>query len=492
MLERASMPGQGGVQIYRKFGGSNNKKSSNPNCFGRQNLRIIQRCAFSSEQREIENAKNRPVFSFTHVALESLTSMDVPEDSRILSSENKDESMTRFTAAVYALIVLLGMLAGLGPLAIDMYLPAFTAMAGEFGTNEAGIEKTLAVYFIGIAVGQLFYGPATDRWGRKLPLYVGLVTFVVASVGCAMARSVDQLILMRLLQALGGCAEMVVARAIVRDQFHARDAARVFSSLMLVMGLAPILAPLIGGQILLHWGWRGIFWVLGGIGAACLLSVFLFLRETHPPEKRQRQSPWEVAVSYGQLLRHGEFMKYALAGAFASAGMFAYISGSPFVYMSLFGCSPQQFAMFFGINAAGLIACSQINGFLVRRGGDPATLLRGALLMGFVAALVLFALANSHTGGFAGVAIPIFFFISSLGFIYPNTTALAMAPHGKMAGNASAVLGCLQFLVSGLGGFLVSSLHNETVFPMTAVLALCSLLTIVNITLPRRRMARQA
>jgi DHA1 family bicyclomycin/chloramphenicol resistance-like MFS transporter len=275
-------------------------------------------------------------------------------------------------------------------------------------------------------------------------------------------------------QALGGCAEMVIARAIVRDRFDTRDATRVFSSLMLVMGAAPILAPLMGGWMVVHLGWRAIFWFLAGFGSLCLFCAFTFLPETHAPERRERTDLTGVIRRYRELLGHRSFMAYTISVSLISAALFAYVGGCSFVFMELFHVRPERFGIFFGINAFGLIAASQINGQLVKR-IRPERVLRSALVAATLSGMVLLTTSAMRIGGFAGVLVPLFCFIASLGFVFPTTTALAMAPHGKAAGNASAVLGCIQFLVSGLGGMLISKLHNGTAVPMGFLIAVGSL-----------------
>jgi DHA1 family bicyclomycin/chloramphenicol resistance-like MFS transporter len=406
-----------------------------------------------------------------------------------LTTVSKDRLNPRPPTArnTFWLIILLGALSGLGPLAIDMYLPGFTAIAKEFSTSPAIIERTLAVYFAGLAFGQLFYGPATDRIGRKRPLYVGLIVFILASLGCAYTKSVHALILLRFLQAFGGCAEMVVARAVVRDYFEEREAARIFSFLMLVLGVAPIIAPLLGGWMLVHFGWRSIFWFLAAFACLCLLNVTFFLRESLPKERRRRTGFGATLGTYAELLSDPVFIAYTLSGGFVFAGMFAYISGSPFVFMELFHVSPERYGLFFGVNAIGIMLSAQVNGRLVRR-IDPRGILRVALVVAAISGMVLLLAAKTHVGGFAGILIPLFVFMCSCGFSFPTATALAMAPHRKIAGSASALLGCLQFFVSGIAGLSVSALHNNTATPMALVIGCCgSLALVINVIFVRER-----
>ena len=347
----------------------------------------------------------------------------------------------------------------MGPLAIDMYLPSFPTIARELGSTAAQVEVTAAAYFIGLAVGQMIYGPLTDRVGRNKPLYAGLVLFILASIGCAYATSVPGLIAWRVLQALGGCAEMVVARAMVRDFFDERDSIRVLSLLILVMGLAPILAPLIGGQLLVHFGWRSVFWTLAAFAAACFVAVAVLLPESLPVERRRREGIGAVARTFATLLRDRSYMAYALSGSLIIAGMFAYIAGSPFVFIEVFGVPADRFGFFFGANAFGLIAAAQVNGRLARR--MPARRILGAVLpITALAGLVLLTNAATGFGGFAGILLPLFVCVASVGFVVPNTVVLAMRPHGRIAGSASALLGTVQFGLGAAAGAMVSALNG--------------------------------
>jgi Arabinose efflux permease len=356
------------------------------------------------------------------------------------------------------------------------------------GSRRPGlsVEATVAVYFLGLALGQSFYGPVADRWGRKRPLYAGLLLFILASAGCAMTQSIGALIALRFLQALGGSAQIVVARAVVRDYFDERDSARVLSLLMLVMGVAPILAPLLGGQL---------------VGSSAGARSSGPWPPSPPPawspspspcgEPAARaapaQSPATVFRLYGSLLANRQFMAPVLAGALISAGMFAYIAGSPFVFMEIFGVSPAHFGLFFGSNALGLIAASQINARLVRRFA-PARILTVVLIVTAAAGLVLLGTATTGIGGFPGLLAPLFLFVASLGFVAPNATALAMGPQGRNAGSASALLGVIQFTSGGIAGGLVSALYDGTPLPMALVIALCGLgACAIHLRLGRRR-----
>jgi DHA1 family bicyclomycin/chloramphenicol resistance-like MFS transporter len=368
--------------------------------------------------------------------------------------------------------VILGGLTAMGPLAIDMYLPALPAIARDLNASAASVQGSLAVYFIGIAAGQAFYGPLSDRWGRKSMLYVGLSIFLLSSAGCALSADVRALIAFRFLQALGGCAPLVVPRAVVRDYFDQRGSVRMLSVLMLVMGLAPILAPLVGGQLLVHLGWRSIFWVLAAYGAIWLSVVTCLLPESLPAERRRPERLAGVLAVYGRLLRDRTYMGYVLAGGMIFAGMLAYIAGSPFVFIELFGVPPEQYGLFFGANAIGIIGASQINRWLASR-VDARRIIGVVIPVAMTAGFVLLADAYTGFGGFAGILVPLFFFIACHGFVMPNTTALAMAPHGSVAGSASALLGTVQFVLGATAGTLVGVLGDGTAVPLAAVIAAC-------------------
>jgi DHA1 family bicyclomycin/chloramphenicol resistance-like MFS transporter len=372
------------------------------------------------------------------------------------------------------LTLILGSLAAFGPLSIDMYLPSLPSLAQDFRADTAAAQLTLSIFFIGLAFGQMLYGPLADRYGRRLPLLAGCGLYAVASIACALATSIESLVAFRLAQALGGCAGMVLSRSVVRDLFDERESARMLSFLMLVMGVAPITAPLIGGQLLVLFGWRAIFLLLAGFGLLCLALVAFGLPESLPAQRRRSAGLAQALGVYGQLLADRRFLGYALAGGFVSAGMFAYISGSPFVVIQLYGVSPQQYGWIFGFNAFGLVLASQLNRWLLARQQGDAILLV-TLTAAAAASTVLTLVAASGAGGLAGLLLPLFFCIASVGLVGPNTTAAAMAPYGRVAGSASALLGSLQFVVGAAAGMIVGTLYNGTALPMAGTIAVCCL-----------------
>ena len=381
-------------------------------------------------------------------------------------------------------ILILGALSAFGPLAIDFYLPGFPAMALAFATDEKHIQTTLAAYFLGLSLGQLAYGPVADRFGRRIPLLVGVTLFTLASLACAFAPSLDALIAARFVQALGGCAGMVLSRAIVSDKCDAVASAKVFSQLMLVMGLAPILAPMLGGVLVNLYGWQSIFLVLTLFSAGCTLAVALGLPESL--SSSQPRQPLSGALrQYGRLLKDRVFMGHALTGGIAIAGMFAYIAGSPFVFIKLYGVPAEHYGWLFGSNAAGFILVAQVNARLLAKRG-PAFLLARTVWVYLAAGLVLLGISALHTQALWPLLVPLFVCIASLGCIIPNASACAMSGQGARAGSASALLGCVQFSVAAGAAALVGVLHDGSALPMALVISLCGAAAVGVAMLTRR------
>ncbi|WP_339531736.1 multidrug effflux MFS transporter [Pseudomonas mucidolens] len=386
------------------------------------------------------------------------------------------------------IILILGALSAFAPLAIDFYLPGFPAMAVAFGTDEKHIQLTLAVYFIGLAIGQLIYGPLADRFGRRLPLLSGVTLFTLASLACAYAPSLEWLIGARFVQALGGCAGMVISRAVVSDKCDAVGSAKVFSQLMLVVGLAPILAPMLGGVMVNLYGWQSIFLALTLFSVGAGIAVAVGLPESLPAN--QPRQPLSGALrQYARLLGDRVFFGYALTGGIAIGGMFAYIAGSPFVFIKLYGVPAEHYGWLFGTNAAGFILVAQVNARLLSKRG-PAFLLTRTVWVYLAAALALLAVSALHTEALWPLMLPLFFCIASLGCIMPNTSACAMNGQGARAGSASALLGCIQFGIAAGAASLVGVLHNGTAMPMAMVISLCGVLAVI-VAMWTRRLQRE-
>ncbi|HEP8699050.1 TPA: multidrug effflux MFS transporter [Pseudomonas aeruginosa] len=369
------------------------------------------------------------------------------------------------------ILLILGALSSFGPLAVDFYLPSFPTLANAFSTDIEHIQLSLAAYFTGMSIGQLLYGPMADLYGRRLPLLVGGIIFTLASAACALSPSLEWLIGARFAQALGGSAGMVISRAVVRDLCDPIKAAKVFSQLMLVMGLAPIFAPMAGGLLLDWQGWQSIFICLTLFGGLAGLGVALWLPETIPADGER--APLSGALGqYRRLFANRLFLAYALSGGVAMAGMFAYIAGSPYVFIQLYGIPAEHYGWLFGSNAAGFIVMAQVNARLLRYRGPEFWLRRitwGYLLCG----LVLLGIASLQPTSLWLLLIPLFGCVALLGCIIPNASACAMAGQGQHAASASALMGSLQSSVAAGASALVTTLHDGTAIPMTLVIAVC-------------------
>ncbi|WP_028297215.1 Bcr/CflA family multidrug efflux MFS transporter [Olivibacter sitiensis] len=375
-------------------------------------------------------------------------------------------------------IFILGLLSAIGPFSIDMYLPAFKMMAADMQTDVSHIQLSLTSFFFGIGIGQLAYGPLLDRFGRKKPLLAGLLLYLLASLACAWTKSADHLIFFRFVQALGGCSGMVASRAMVRDFFPPADSAKIFSLLMLVIGISPIIAPTVGGYVVNHWNWHVIFVIMVALSILLLLSVILFLPEGRPANRSISLRPLAIANNYRQVFSIRQFATFALSGAFVASGMYAYLSGSPFVMMELYHISEQHYGWIFGLLATALVASSQLN-ILALRHFSSLQIARTALICQISASTLLVLLhVTGHIGLYGTIGF-IFIFMSCQGFVFPNTSAMAINPFARMAGSASALLGCLQMGIGSISSGIVSLLHNSTAIPMTGTMAFCSLISLL-------------
>jgi len=382
-------------------------------------------------------------------------------------------------------LILMGALNALAPLSIDMYLPAFPAIAQGLAATHADVERTLAAYLIGLSLSQLVYGPLADCYGRKPTLVAGLLLYIAASLGCAFADDIASLTFWRIAQAIGGACGIAIPRAVVRDHYDTQEAARALSMLMLVMGLAPILAPLIGGQMLPYTGWRSLFFFMAGSAALLLAIMVATLRESLPSDRVTPLS-WRTTIgNYRELLAHRRFVMYSLVGGMGSAGMFAYIAGSPRVFIEHFGVSPKLYGLFFGLNAMALIVGSQLSARLLRR-RPPSVLLRHAQIGMVVAVIALLALTLSDALTLPLLMLGLLVFMGSQGFVSPNAAALALADQGRRLGVASALLGTLQLGCGALAGLLVSALPLPGALPLTLMLATCGALSWAIRSLARR------
>ncbi len=373
------------------------------------------------------------------------------------------------------LILLLGALAALAPMSIDMYLPAFPAIEKSLHTTPAMLSGTLASFFAGLCSGQLLYGPLSDRIGRKLPLLLGVAIYVLASLACWWAPSIEVLLVMRFFQAFGACAGIVVGRALVRDLFDPAEVPRVFSLVMLTMGVAPIIAPIVG-QVLADWtGWRGLFGFMASFAVWVGLAVGRLLPSDFANRTRVLEPP--LWCKFASVLADRRFLAFTLSGTFIQGGLYAYLSGSSTLFIGQLGFSPKAYSLLFGLNAAGLIFSSQWNVRLLRQYSSQRVL-EGALWVACLSAIVLASLGLSGKGGLL-VTVPLFVFISSLGFVFPNSTAGALAGQGHQAGTASALIGFLQYGGGAVASAAVGALQSVTSAPVQITIGMCGVLSIV-------------
>ncbi|MBC7509627.1 MAG: multidrug effflux MFS transporter [Ferruginibacter sp.] len=373
------------------------------------------------------------------------------------------------------IILILGFLSAIAPFSIDMYLPGFPAIAKDLDTSIEMVSYSLSSFFIGVCIGQVLCGPLLDRFGRKMPLYGGLLLYIVATIGCVFTKSVEILIVLRFLQAIGGCVGMVAPRAIIRDMFHVDESAKIFSYLILILGVSPIIAPTAGSYIITHFGWHAIFILLTIIAVLLFVAVAVWLPESKQPDPSFSLQPKPILDSFWIVLKQPQFFTYAVTGAISSAGLFAYLAGSPYVFMKLFGTTEQQYGGIFALIAAGLITSSQLNNLFLKKFSSQQ-IVKAALTIQTIAGLLLFVgTAAGWLNLYSTIAL-IFLYLSCQGFNFPNTSALSMAPFSKHAGSASALMGAVQMGFGALSSAVVGLFNPHSAMPLTGVMAACVLL----------------
>jgi DHA1 family bicyclomycin/chloramphenicol resistance-like MFS transporter len=370
------------------------------------------------------------------------------------------------------LLLLLGLLQALAPVSIDMYLPAMPQLETVFHVSAAAVESTMVTFLAGFAVGQLLYGPLTDRFGRKPPLYFSLVLFTLASAACAFSPDITTMSALRLFQAIGACGGSVIARAMVRDVFPPSELRRVFSMLVLVLGVSPILAPLLGSYLLLWFGWRSAFLAQATIGALLFVGMHFRLRESLSQNAQRPLDLRSIMGAYGRLFQDRTFLGASAVCGFSSAGAFAYIASAPFVFMSFYKVPTEQFGWLFGSVAAGMVGAAQINGRMPQR--IPLwRILRVANLVQLAVAILLAVAVWTGMGGLPVIYFAIFVYIAAQGFVFPNGSTIAMTRHATMAGTASALLGTNQFVIAAFATAFLGSVANPAV-PMAVVILVCA------------------
>ena len=379
--------------------------------------------------------------------------------------------------------MLVGVMTAIGPVTIDMYLPGFVSIEREFATR--GVEGTMAAFIGGLAIGQLFYGPISDRFGRKPPLYFGYVIYTIGSLGCALATNMAMLTAMRVVQALGGCAGLVIGRAIVRDRCEPHDAARAFTTLTMIVALGPVLAPSVGGVVVAHFGWRATFVFQAVLGLLVMILMHHVLSESHDVRNTQAATIPQVLGNYAGLLRDRQFIAYSLILGFAMASMFCYVTGAPLVITANYGLTPQQFGALIGLNGFAFLTASILNMRALRTVGPAQLLARyiwGAPLLG-ATLLVLSVLLELPLWAIVGLQLPFFLCV---GRVSPNVSALALVPHGHRAGTASALMGATQSALTTLGGLAVALFNDGTVRTLAAIMTGGALLALLSYFVARR------
>lgn len=378
----------------------------------------------------------------------------------------RDRFLTIFT---------LGLLAAVGPLSIDMYLPSFPAIAEDFDTTVSHVGLSLSSFFVGISIGQLIYGPLLDWFGRRTPLYVGLVLYLITSVLCAFSTGANMLIAFRFFQALGSCVGMVAARALIRDLFPVKENAKIFSFTMLVIAVSPILAPTFGGYISAHFGWPVIFLVLASVSFFILLAVYYWLPAGRGPNKEMSLMPAPIIRNFLHVWKIPRFRIFALVSAVSASGLYAYIAGSPVVFMEVYSVSEKQYGWIFAFLALGLVSANLINTLLLKKFTSRQIIL-GAQFFQVIMGVILIGFALFDQLSLTASLVIIWLYLCTQGFVFPNSSALAMAPFTKAAGTASALMGAVQLGIGALTTAAVSSFSHTSATPMAAAMCLSALL----------------
>lgn len=370
-------------------------------------------------------------------------------------------------------ILILGALSALGPFSIDMYLSAFPNIAENFQVSENEVSYTLSSYFIGICIGQMFWGPILDRFGRKTPLILGLLVYVLASLGCSLAHTLEQLVVLRFVQAIGACIGLVAPRAIIRDAFPVKEIAKVFSLMMLILSVSPLLAPTVGSYVVKYAHWQSIFYILTGICLLITVMVLLYMPETKGPDESISLKPRPIVQGFIKVFNNNEFLIYTFAGSISAAGLYAYIAGSPVVFMDIYKVSKTQYGWIFATVAACLISCSQLNNVLLKKYSNPQ-IIRVCFRIQALAGIALLLGSYTDVLGLYGTIAFIAVYLGCQGFIYPNTSALSLAPFSKDAGIASALMGAIQMGLGALTATIIASFKAHNTVPLAMVMASCA------------------
>jgi len=407
------------------------------------------------------------------------------------STHKKKQTGTSASTAAspgWRVLAVLSLLMGFASISTDLYLPAMPAMSRSLHASEGLVELTISGYLVGFSFGQLLWGPISDRYGRRPSVAFGLVLMVIGSAGCALSASATAMIGWRVVQALGACASVVLSRAMVRDLYQGVRAAQMMSILITVMAIAPLVGPLVGGQIVAHAGWRAIFWALVGIGIATLVALFT-IPETLPAARRNQEPLGRAMASYGELLGDRRLLGYAGAGGFFYAGMFAYIAGTPFAYISYYHVPEQLYGLLFGLGIIGIMSSNLLNSYLVSRFGYDRMIMVGTIIAACSAVMVA-VFARTGWGALLGLVVPLFLHVSATGFIVANSITGALDNFPERAGAVSALIGAVQYGSGIVGSALVGVFADGTPSPMGWVIAFCGIGSLLSMRLlipvPRR------
>lgn len=390
----------------------------------------------------------------------------------------------------YVLILVLGALTALAPFSIDMYLPGFPAIAKSFGVSTGRVTLSLSSFFLGISLGQVLYGPLVERFGRKKPLYAGLFLYLLASAGCYFAPSIEVLIALRFMQAIGSCAAGVVSMTMVRDLFPVKDNAKIFSLLLLVLGASPMIAPTIGGFITATFSWQAIFVTLFFLALIILLAAYALLPESRQPDKSYSLKIAPILSGYWQVVKTPQFFTYAVGGGIASSGMFAYIAASPAIFMEGYGVSNRTFGWIFAIVTIGFVGLSQLNRLFSKYFKAAQIVFGGVTVMVLIGSLMLYGLNQGWFGLFSTAAM-IFIFLGCVGIINPNAASLSMAPFDKNAGSAASLFGLIQWGIAGISSVAVSFFKSGSPIPLAAIMTVTAVAALLLLYISRKALKQQ-
>lgn len=376
------------------------------------------------------------------------------------------------------LILILGSLTALGPFSIDMYLPGFSGIASDLNTTVAKVSMSLSSYFIGISAGQLLYGPLLDRFGRKKPLFAGLMVYILASLGCVYVADIDVFIFLRFIQAVGSCAATVASVAMVRDLFPVKDIPKVFSLLMLVLGLSPMLAPTIGGYVTEDYGWHVVFLILMCMGIAILVASQAGLPNTYKPDTSISLKPKPIISNFLKVLKEPQFFTYAFTGAVAFSGLFSYVAASPIIFMDIYHVDAKTYGWIFAFMSVSFIGSSQLNSVLLKKFSSEQMIFSALIAQSVISIVFLIFSLNNLLGLYETIGM-LFLFLGCLGISNPNTAGLTMAPFAKNAGSASALMGAIQLGLGALASFAIGISVKDSVAPMVAIMTATTILAFI-------------